>query len=124
MIPFYTSSYIVTTENKGAGSAKDRRARLSANPQRAAALQRARQKISREIDANSIFSITKLRLNAGLSQAELANMMGTQQPAIARLEKGVSEPKLSTMEKLAEIFGVSVEEVVRAFINTRKRHEA
>lgn len=112
--------YTVTTETEDSSGASDRRARLSANPKRAAALQRARQRISREINDDSIFSIAKLRLNAGLSQAELAKIMDTQQPAIARMEKGAVEPKLSTMEKLAEVLGVSVEVVVRAFINTRK----
>ncbi|NLC36045.1 MAG: helix-turn-helix transcriptional regulator [Alcaligenaceae bacterium] len=96
-----------------------RRERLSSDPKKAAALQRARRRIAQELSDDSEFSVAKLRLNAGLSQAELANMMGTQQPAIARLEKGQTEPQLSTIEKLAEAFGVAPEKVLNAFIRTR-----
>lgn len=112
--------YTVTTEAEDSSGASDRRARLSANPRRAAALQRARQRISKEISDDSIFSLVKLRLNAGLSQAELAEAMDTQQPAIARLEKRTAEPNLSTMVKLAEVLGVQEEVVFKAFLTTRK----
>lgn len=96
---------------------------MAADPRKAAALQRARRKISQEIDEVSVFSVVKLRLNAGLSQAELARLIGTHQPAIARLEKGLTEPQLSTMQKLAEAFGVSPETVMNAFINTKAARE-
>lgn len=100
-----------------------RRERLIADPKKAAALQRARRRIARELDDSSAFSIAKLRLNAGLSQAQLANMIGTQQPAIARLERGQTEPQLSTIQKLAEAFGVAPEKVLNAFISTRSAPE-
>lgn len=115
--------FTVSTEPPDSGLSCSRRERLSADPRKAAALQRARRKIATEIDSISAFSITKLRLNAGLSQAELAKMMGTQQPAIARLEKGQTEPQLSTIQKLAEAFGVSPEAVCTAFINTKNAIE-
>lgn len=118
-IPLFTTS----TESTENGLSCSRRERLSADPRKAAALQRARRRISKEIDSNSAFSITKLRLNAGLSQAELAGMMNTQQPAIARLEKGQTEPQLSTIQKLAEAFGVPPEAVLTAFINTKNAIE-
>lgn len=115
--------YTVSTEDAENGRPRSRRERLSADPKKAAALQRARRRIAKELDENSEFSIAKLRLNAGLSQAELAAMMGTQQPAIARLEKGQIEPQLSTIQKLAEAFGVPPETVLKAFISTKESAE-
>ncbi len=47
----------------------------------------------------------KLRTEAGLTQAELAERMGTTQSAIARLEGGGTRPTLETLEKLASAVG-------------------
>jgi len=43
-------------------------------------------------------------VNAGMSQRELGERIGTTQSAIARLETGNAEPKISTLQKLAEAF--------------------
>jgi transcriptional regulator with XRE-family HTH domain len=40
-------------------------------------------------------------VRAGLTQAQLAQRMGTTQSAIARLETGKFAPSLETLEKLA-----------------------
>jgi len=45
------------------------------------------------------------RLRAELSQSELAERMGTQQTAIARLEAGRSSPSITTLRKLAAATG-------------------
>ena len=45
------------------------------------------------------------RAHAGLSQAELAERMGTSQSAIARLESGRVKPSTSTLERLATATG-------------------
>lgn len=96
-----------------------RRTRLLADPNRRAALARARHRLSQAIDENSEFSLTKLRLQAGLSQAKLASMIGSQQPAIARLEKGEIDPGVSTITKLASALGVPAETVFRAIVATK-----
>ena len=44
----------------------------------------------------------------GLTQQELAQRAGMSQPALARLEKGDSKPRASTLKKLAEAMGISV----------------
>lgn len=46
-----------------------------------------------------------LRTEAGLTQAELAQRMGTTQSAIARMEGGGARPSLDTLERLAVAVG-------------------
>ena len=53
--------------------------------------------------------ITKLREKKGLSQKQLAMLMGTSQQAISRIESGEYEGfTLKTLEKLAEATGTRV----------------
>ena len=49
--------------------------------------------------------VVRARLKAGLTQAELAKRMGTTQSAIARLEAGRTDAKMSTLRKLAKATG-------------------
>lgn len=49
--------------------------------------------------------VFRLRSEAGLTQAELAERMGTTQSAIARMEGGGARPTLETLEKLAGAVG-------------------
>ena len=49
--------------------------------------------------------IYDLRTEAGLSQRELAERMGTTQSAIARMEGGGTRPTLDTLENLAAAVG-------------------
>lgn len=49
--------------------------------------------------------LRQLRKRAGLSQHQIAERVGTTQSAIARLESGAAEPRLATLEKLAEALG-------------------
>jgi transcriptional regulator with XRE-family HTH domain len=49
--------------------------------------------------------VHRLRVEAGLTQAELAERMGTTQSAIARMEGGGTRPTLETLEKLAIAIG-------------------
>ena len=46
--------------------------------------------------------LLRARLRAGLSQAELAERMGTSQSAIARLESGQTLPSTKTLLRFAE----------------------
>lgn len=54
-------------------------------------------------------NIKKARLNAGLTQSEVAEKLGVAQSQYARWENGGRNPKDETIEKLAEIFGTSFE---------------
>ena len=51
------------------------------------------------------YRILELRKNKGLSQAELAKKVGTKQSNIARIEAGKQNFSISTLEKIAKVFG-------------------
>lgn len=55
------------------------------------------------------YQVARLRLIRGLTQAQLAEMVGTRQPSIARLENGTSAPSLSFLSKIAEALGAKIE---------------
>ena len=54
-------------------------------------------------------ALVQARERAGLTQAEVARRMGTTQPAVARLERGEADPRLSTIERYAEVVGWQLE---------------
>ena len=49
--------------------------------------------------------VYRLRIDAGLTQVELARRMGTTQSAIARMENGGTRPTLETLERVAGAVG-------------------
>jgi len=53
-------------------------------------------------------SIRAVRTRAGLSQADLARLAHTSQPAIARYETGAATPSLATLERLLAATGASL----------------
>lgn len=48
------------------------------------------------------------RINAKLSQSEVASKMGVSQPTIARLEGGSAKPSLAMLRRFAEATGMRV----------------
>jgi ribosome-binding protein aMBF1 (putative translation factor) len=52
--------------------------------------------------------LVKARKRAGLSQAQLANRMGTSQSTIARLESGQTLPSTKTLLRFAKATGSKV----------------
>jgi transcriptional regulator with XRE-family HTH domain len=53
--------------------------------------------------------LREARLRRGLSQAEVAARVGTTQSAIARLESGTADPRLSTLIRYAEAVGTELD---------------
>ena len=53
--------------------------------------------------------LTSRRLSVGLSQTEVASRMGTSQSAVARLEAGESDVRLSTLERYAAAVGMTLD---------------
>lgn len=55
------------------------------------------------------YQVARLRMLRGLTQAQLAEMIGTRQPSIARLENGSSIPSLSFLNKIAAALNAHIE---------------
>jgi DNA-binding XRE family transcriptional regulator len=55
------------------------------------------------------YQIARLRIQRGLTQAQLAEMVGTCQPSIARLENGNSIPSLSYLRRIAGALNARIE---------------
>ncbi|MFU2204962.1 helix-turn-helix domain-containing protein [Streptococcus pluranimalium] len=53
--------------------------------------------------------LKKLRLEAGLTQKEIAEKFGIKQPTYAQWESGRTKPKSETLEKFASFFNVSTD---------------
>lgn len=53
--------------------------------------------------------IKELRTRNGMTQAELAEIIGINSVTLARYESGDRNPKIDKLEKMAEIFNVSVD---------------
>ncbi|MCL4526226.1 MAG: helix-turn-helix domain-containing protein [Gammaproteobacteria bacterium] len=58
-----------------------------------------------EDDFSLARELIEARTRAGLSQAELAQRMGTTQSAIARLESGKAPPSMRTIARIAAATG-------------------
>ena len=56
----------------------------------------------------SAFFLREVRRLSGLTQRDLADRAGTSQPAIARIESGLANPGLSTLERIAAAAGYDV----------------
>ena len=68
--------------------------------------------------------VLKARAAAGLTQAEVATLLGTTQSAIARLESPTSShsPSVGTLQKYARALGFKVE--IRLVPDRRLTHKA
>ena len=58
-------------------------------------------------------TIAALRKAHGMTQLELAEKMGVTDKAVSKWERDLSFPDVSSLPKLAEIFGVSVDELMQ-----------
>lgn len=61
--------------------------------------------------------VARLRIARGLTQAQLAELVGTKQPSIARLESGAMLPSISFLRKVAAALDAQVE------VNLVPRHQ-
>lgn len=55
------------------------------------------------------YQVARLRILRGLTQEQLAELAGTKQPSIARLESGKMEPRLSFLRRVVEAMGGRLE---------------
>ena len=54
------------------------------------------------------YQITRLRILRGLTQQELADLVGTTQSSIARLESGATKPSLSFLQRVVAALDATV----------------
>lgn len=64
--------------------------------------------------------IAVLRKEKGMTQLELAEKMGVTDKAVSKWERNLSFPDVSSIPKLAEIFGVSVDELMQVKADTKE----
>lgn len=54
----------------------------------------------------------KLRLDNHLSQQELAELLGVSQQTICKYDRGVNEPGIASLKKLADIYNTTVDYII------------
>ena len=64
--------------------------------------------------------ISSLRKEKGMTQLELAEKMGVTDKAVSKWERDLSYPDINSIPKLAEIFGVSVDELMQVKTVTKE----
>ena len=57
--------------------------------------------------------IAELRKKQGMTQAELAEKLGITDKAVSKWERDLSFPDVNSIPKLAEIFNVTVDELMQ-----------
>ncbi len=73
---------------------------------------------ARDQRLNWLRSLAKNRDSQGMDQTQVAALMGTSQSAVARLEGGLTDPKLSTLQRYANAIGYELQVTV----NVRKEY--
>jgi transcriptional regulator with XRE-family HTH domain len=92
---------------------------------RLTALDRLRDRVAGLDDDDEAFyaelgaDVAEQRVARGLSQKELAELCGTSQPAIARLESGAQAPRVDTLRRLANALDCALEVQLRPRTRTK-----
>jgi transcriptional regulator with XRE-family HTH domain len=61
-----------------------------------------------------------LRVTAGYPQTKVANALGVTQGAVSKWEQGWSKPAFAKIQQLADLYGVTAQDIVEAC--TAKSH--
>ena len=83
-------------------------ARFDRDPVMQEELLDARRWMADTVLAGKPATLRTLRLRKGLSQAKLADAIGTQQPHVARIESGQADLRLETCRRIAGALGVDL----------------
>jgi len=84
-------------------------ARLESSEVHSQGLSQAREWIANDILADEGDTVRTLRLRKNLSQKQLADLLGTTQAQVARIEKGNVDLHRSTCKRLRDVLGVSAD---------------
>ena len=58
-------------------------------------------------------NLIRLRKQKGLSQEELAYQLGISRQSVSKWESGTSVPELERLVEISELYGVSLDELVK-----------
>ena len=58
-------------------------------------------------------SLVALRQEMGLTQEELGRLLGYSRALVAQWESGRRKPDIAALQKISELFGVSIDDLVR-----------
>jgi len=103
--------------SRGGVLAHDYMKAQEANPAMAAALQRIRARVGASAAGLPGAGLAALRLKAGLSQAQLAQRLQTQQPSVARWERNPEQMTLPTIRQMAAALGVKEQAIFDVLAN-------
>lgn len=92
--------------------------RYQENPTRQIAMEKARNLIGSDTTLGDKSSLKQFRLAKGLSQSNLAAMIGTTQAHVARIESGRYDVQVSTLMRLAGALEVDPTQAVSAFVRS------
>lgn len=67
--------------------------------------------------------IAALRKEKGMTQLELAQQMGVTDKAVSKWERDLSCPDINTVPRLAEVLGVSLEDLMQIYTPEKPEHE-
>lgn len=67
--------------------------------------------------------IATMRKENGMTQLELAEKMGVTDKAVSKWERDLSFPDINSIPKLADIFNVTVDELMQVKANTKENTE-
>ena len=68
--------------------------------------------------------ISSLRKEKGMTQLELAEKMGVTDKAVSKWERDLSFPDVNSIPKLAEIFEISIDELMQTKDSTKKKTDS
>jgi len=89
---------------------------------RRAAIARARGWVADTFHAEDGVTVRTLRMRKGLSQQQLAALVGTSQPYIARLEGGADNLNIDTCRRLAHALNVDLNALDAALLQQQKNN--
>ena len=65
--------------------------------------------------------LKKTRQVRGISQSEAATALGITAASLSRIERGLSTPRIPLMEKIAQYYGLSLEDIEASFVRPSKK---
>lgn len=63
--------------------------------------------------------IKDLRTKKGMTQTQLGEALGVTQKAISLIEKGINNPSVAQISKMAEIFNVTTDYIINGYESTK-----